>query len=118
VSAGERPLGRGPARSSGANDCSKSWCPRFESGFRHHRNFLRTGSFSCQYTLITFGHPCRVTDLFGGAGRELLDRFEIPPPWRSTLDASLELIGDLEGQTETIDKQLRALSASTATCRC
>jgi transposase len=60
-------------------------------------------------TLITFGHPYPVTDLFGVAGRELLDRFEIPPPWRSTVDASLELIGDLEAQIETINKQLRSL---------
>jgi transposase len=29
-------------------------------------------------TLITFGHPCPVSDLFGLAGRELLDRLEIP----------------------------------------
>jgi hypothetical protein len=29
-------------------------------------------------TLITFGHPCPVSDLFGLAGRDLLDRLEIP----------------------------------------
>jgi hypothetical protein len=46
-------------------------------------------------TMITFGHPCPVT-LFGVAGRELLDRLEVPQPWRGTIDASLELIDDLE----------------------
>jgi hypothetical protein len=27
--------------------------------------------------MITFGHACPVTDLFGVAGRELLDRLEV-----------------------------------------
>jgi hypothetical protein len=31
-------------------------------------------------TLITFGKPCPVTDLFGVAGRQLLERLEIPSP--------------------------------------
>jgi len=47
-------------------------------------------------TLITFGHPCPVSDLFGHADRELLDRFEIPEPWRRNVDVSLGLIDDLE----------------------
>src|SRR4029077_18634260 len=34
-------------------------------------------------TMIPFGPPCPVTDLFGVAGRELLDRLEIPQPWRA-----------------------------------
>jgi transposase len=46
--------------------------------------------------LMTFGHPCPASDLFGHAGRELLDRLAIPDPWRRTVDASLELIDDLE----------------------
>jgi transposase len=29
-------------------------------------------------TLITFGKPCPVSDLFGHAGRELLDRLQFP----------------------------------------
>jgi hypothetical protein len=28
--------------------------------------------------MLTFGHPCPVTDLFGVEGRELLDRFRDP----------------------------------------
>jgi transposase len=62
-------------------------------------------------TLITFGRPCPVTDLFGVAGRELLDRLEIPQPWRSTVDASIALIDDLERQIDQINRQLRAGSA-------
>jgi transposase len=30
--------------------------------------------------MLTFGHPCPVTNLFGVAGRELLDRLQIPDP--------------------------------------
>jgi transposase len=61
-------------------------------------------------TMITFGHPCPVTDLFGVAGRELLDRLQIPQPWRATVDASLALMDDLDEQIQSINKQLRALS--------
>jgi len=56
-------------------------------------------------TLMTFGHPCPVSDLFGHAGRELLDRLAVPDPWRRNVDASLQLIDDLgrgrQGATET-----------------
>ena len=61
-------------------------------------------------TLITFGHPCPVSDLFGVAGRELLEALRIPQPWRATLDASLQLMDDLDEQIQLINKQLRALS--------
>ncbi len=43
-----------------------------------------------------FGKPCPVTDLFGVAGPELLDRLEIPQPERGTVDASSALIDDLD----------------------
>ena len=41
---------------------------------------------------MAFGKPCPVSDLFGVAGRELLDRLEVPQPWRGRIDASLQLI--------------------------
>jgi len=40
-------------------------------------------------TLMSFGHPCPVSDLGGLAGRELLESFQIPQSWRETVDASL-----------------------------
>ena len=49
-----------------------------------------------------------MSDLFGVAGRELLDRLEVPQPWRATIDASLELIDDLERQIAQINTELRA----------
>src|SRR3954467_8259153 len=62
-------------------------------------------------TLITFGHPCPVSDLFGLAGRELLDRLQIPDPWRGKVDASLELIDDLELQIARLTVQLKRRGA-------
>jgi hypothetical protein len=55
-------------------------------------------------TPITFGHPCPVSDLFGVAGRELLDQIAIPQPWRGSVDASLQLIEDLERQIDDINR--------------
>jgi transposase len=55
---------------------------RFRLHLVKHRSMLKHRIHS---TLITFGHPCPVTDLFGVAGRELLDRIAIPPPWRGTV---------------------------------
>jgi hypothetical protein len=53
-----------------------------------------------------------VTDLFGVAGRELLDRLEVPQPWRGTIDASLELIDDLQRQIAQINTTKAALCAA------
>ena len=38
-------------------------------------------------TLISFGHPCPLSDLFGRRGRLLLERLELPQPWQSTMQA-------------------------------
>jgi hypothetical protein len=62
-------------------------------------------------TLITFGHPCPVSDLFGLTGREPLDRLEIPDPWRRNVDVSLGLIDDLELQIATLTVQLKRTGA-------
>jgi transposase len=77
---------------------------RFRLHLVKHRSMLKHRIHS---TLITFGKPCPVTDLFGVAGRELLDRLDIPQPWRSTVDASIALIDDLERQIAEINHQLR-----------
>jgi transposase len=58
-------------------------------------------------TLINFGKPCPVTDLFGVAGRELLARLQVPEPWRGNITASVELIDDLERQIAEINRKLR-----------
>jgi transposase len=78
---------------------------RFRMHLVRHKSSLKNRIHS---TLITFGHSCPVTDLFGVAGRELLDRLSVPQPWRGTVDASLRLIDDLEAQIGEINKELRA----------
>lgn len=42
-------------------------------------------------TLLTFGHPCPVSDLFGVAGRRLLEGLELPEPWAGDVTAALHL---------------------------
>ena len=89
---------------------------RFRMHLVKHRSMLK---HRIHATLITFGHPCPVSDLFGVAGRELLERLAIPQPWRGTVDASLELIGDLDRQIDQINKDLRCSAVpTTLTCRC
>jgi len=80
---------------------------REQARFRLHL-VKHKSSLKCRIhaTMITFGHP--VADLFGVAGRELLDRLEVPQPWRGTIDASLELIDDLERRIAEINRELRA----------
>jgi transposase len=48
---------------------------RFRLHLVRHRSTLKNRIHA---TLISFGHPCPVSDLFGFAGRELLDRLAIP----------------------------------------
>jgi transposase len=62
---------------------------RFRVHLVRHRTTLKNRIHA---TLVTFGHPCAVSDLFGLAGRELLDRLEIPDPWRRNVDVGLGLI--------------------------
>ncbi len=81
---------------------------RFRLHLVRHRTTLKNRVHA---TLMTFGHPCPVSDLFGHAGRELLDRFAIPDPWRQTVDASLELIDDLEVQIAGLTVELRRQGA-------
>jgi transposase len=58
-------------------------------------------------TLINFGRACPVTDLFGVEGRELLDRLDVPEPWRGNVSASVELIDDLDRQIDAVNRKLR-----------
>src|SRR5512132_3449520 len=81
---------------------------RFRLYMVRHRTSLK---IRIHGTLITFGKPCPVSDLFGLAGRELLDRLEIPDPWRRNVDVSLGLIDDLELQIAQLTVQLKRQGA-------
>jgi transposase len=62
-------------------------------------------------TLIAFGKPCPVSDLFGVSGREHLARLDLPEAWRATTEASLALIDVLGEQIHECETDLRALGA-------
>ncbi len=81
---------------------------RFRLHLVKHKSMLKQRVHA---TLITFGKPCPVTDLFGVAGRQLLDELQVPQPWRGTIDASLELIDDLEAQIDQVNRELRTTGA-------
>jgi transposase len=77
---------------------------RYRLHLVRHRTTLKNRIHA---TLMTFGHPCPVSDLFGHAGRALLDRLTIPDPWRRNVDASLQLIDDLELQIARLTVELK-----------
>jgi transposase len=81
---------------------------RFRLHLVRHRTTLKNRIHA---TLITFGHPCPVSDLFGLAGRDLLDRLQIPEPWRRNVDVALEVIDDLELQIARLTVELKRRGA-------
>jgi transposase len=62
-------------------------------------------------TLMAWGRPCPLTDLFGVRGRELLGRLEVPEPWRSHVTTALALIDDTDREITAIDQELRRIAA-------
>jgi transposase len=73
-----------------------------------HRSQLKHRVHSA---LMCFGHACPVSDLFGRAGRELLERLDFPDPWRRDVLAALVMIDDLDRQIHIVERELRALGA-------
>jgi transposase len=77
---------------------------RFRLHLVKHKSALKNRIHS---TLINFGRPCPVTDLFGVEGRRLLARLDLPEPWRGNVAASLHLIDDLEERIAEVNGRLR-----------
>jgi transposase len=77
---------------------------RFRLHLVKHRSVLKHRIHS---TLVNFGPPCPVTDLFGLEGRELLQHLEVPEPWRGNVAASLALIDELEAQIAEVNTRLK-----------
>jgi len=77
---------------------------RFRLHLVKHKAALKNRVHS---TLINFGRACPVTDLFGAEGRRLLERLEVPDPWRSNVAAAVVLIDDLERQIAELNRRLR-----------
>jgi transposase len=74
-----------------------------------HRSQLKQRVHS---SLMAFGHPCPVSDLFGRSGRELLERLEFPDPWRTDVLAAVAMIDDLDRQIDAIGRELRAMGTA------
>jgi transposase len=73
-----------------------------------HRSTLKNRIHS---TLIAFGYQRSMSDLFGVAGRKLLAELDIPEPWRGHVDATLELIDDLDRRIGQIEDELQRSGA-------
>lgn len=63
-------------------------------------------------TLLAFGKPCATSDLFGVAGRDLLDRLEFPEPWSSNVLSALVLIDTLSEEISAKERELKDLGAT------
>ena len=81
---------------------------RFRLHLVRHRVSLKNRIHA---TLIAFGHPVPVSDLFSKGGRELLERLDIPEPWATTLTTSLRMVDDLEREIRGCEAELRRLGA-------
>ena len=81
---------------------------RFRLHLVHHRTALKNRIHA---TLMTFGHPVSVADLFGVAGRELLAGFALPEPWTETLRTSLRMVDQLGAEIDACEEDLRRLGA-------
>ena len=73
-----------------------------------HRSTLKNRVHSTQ---IAFGYQVPMADLFGLGGRRLLRELDIPEPWRGHVDASVELIDELELRISQIEHELQRSGA-------
>jgi transposase len=81
---------------------------RFRLHLVRHRTSLKQRVHA---VLLAHGKPCPVSDLFGVAGRALLQRLALPQPWAGTVTASLQLIDELDEQITGCESELRQLGA-------
>jgi transposase len=81
---------------------------RFRLHLVRHRTALKNRIHA---TLIAFGHPVPVSDLFGTKGRELLASLAVPEPWATTLATSLRIVDELEAEIERCTADLQAAGA-------
>jgi transposase len=81
---------------------------RFRLHLVRHRTALKNRIHA---TLIAFGHPVPVSDLFGTRGRELLASLAIPEPWATTLATSLRIVDALGAEIERCTTDLQAAGA-------
>jgi transposase len=81
---------------------------RFRLHLVKHRSSLKNRVHAI---LFQHGIPTGHSDLFGAAGRRLLEQLALPEPWASTVEASLALIDALDEQITGCERELRTLGA-------
>jgi transposase len=81
---------------------------RYRLHLVRHRTMLKNNIHAA---LIAFGKPCPVSDLFGVAGRKLLQSLKIPEPWHVAVVDALRRIDDLDEEIDQRQRQLAALGA-------
>jgi transposase len=81
---------------------------RFRLHLVRHRTALKNRIHA---TLIAFGHPVPVSDLFGAKGRGLLAGLAIPEPWATTLATSLRFVDELDAEIAACERDLRVQGA-------
>ena len=81
---------------------------RFRLHLVRHRVMLKNRIHA---TLLAFGKPCAVSDLFGIEGRDLLSRLDIPSPWREDIQTALDLIDTINVETDAIERELKDAGA-------
>lgn len=81
---------------------------RFRLHLARHRARLK---HRVHASLLAHGVPCPVSDLFGKAGRALLDRLALPEPWRANVALSIRMVNELEREIDAIERELRSLGA-------
>jgi transposase len=81
---------------------------RFRLHLVKHRSALKNRVHA---VLFQHGIASPGSDLFGAAGRRLLERLSLPEPWAATVSASLALIDTLDEQITGIERELRQLGA-------
>lgn len=81
---------------------------RFRLHLVRHRSMLK---HRIHATLLTFGKPCPVSDLFGLGGREILAKLDVPDPWRENVTTALGLIDELDEHIHAIERELQLAGA-------
>jgi len=79
---------------------------RFRLHLVRHRTALKQRVHA---VLLAHGKPCPVSDLFGVAGRDLLERLALPEPWLGTVEATLQLVDHLDRQIGDCERDLQRL---------
>jgi transposase len=81
---------------------------RFRLHLVRHRVMLKNRIHA---SLMSFGKPCPVSDLFGRQGRATLAGLDLPEPWTENITTALRMIDDLGEEIGGIERELRTQGA-------